>query len=314
MIEISARAHISRVTRNLAGSFALTAALAMLTSRLDPPRLSDNVAIRVAIITVLIAFCVLISRYIRLHNELLIQTGAIKTTSSLLFGYAGLIGVASGVTFTPEPLFSVARVFLVVAASFAAASLWGCGMRRKRLRWLPRWAENAIVSEIVIFGGIAISFLVELIVWPSGIEYLKYASGFRATFPDAATSGAYEWVVSLFVLAYFGLALGSYARTIAWTYSPSWDRNTNSVPRSLFTSIFPALILPNPAPGYVPLTRPHDKDAESHVAVLGAFAIYSRILLPLTIAALLFLTNSRSLDGNSSRQAALQTAVMSSAF
>jgi FtsH-binding integral membrane protein len=294
MIEISARAHIARVTRNLAVSFALTAALAALMERLEPQRLSHNVTIRIAIIAVLIPLCVLISRYIRLHNELLIQTGAIKTTRLLLFSYAGMIGVASGAAFTPEPLFSIARVFLVVAASFAAVSLWGCAMGRKRLHWLPRWAENAIVSEILIFGGTAISFLMELIVWPNGIEYLKYAGGFRATVPDAATSGMYEWVASLFVLAYFGLALGSYARTIAWTYSPSWDRNINSVPRAMLTSIFPAFILPNPAlAGCFPLTRPRDKDAESHVAVLGAFAIYSRILLPLTIAALLFLTNSR---------------------
>jgi FtsH-binding integral membrane protein len=134
------RAHIALVTSNLSGSFALAAAVAGLTDRLVPQSLAQNTAMRITIAAVPLVLCFLLSRRLWSYRDALIGTALTNMTRSLLLGYAALIGFASAVAFIANPLFSVARIFLVVALAFAAASLWRYGK-------LPGRIEKVIVSS-----------------------------------------------------------------------------------------------------------------------------------------------------------------------
>ena len=265
-IKKSVRPHIARVTSNLAASFAVSAAMAALTDRLAPPSLAQNMAMRVAIAAVPLVLCALISRRVRYYRDTLIEAGATNTVRLLLLGYAGAIGFASGMAFIAWPQLSIARIFLVLAVAFAVASLWAHGMRRE----LPDWAEGLIASLIVMCAGFATAFLLQIMVWPDGIEYFKYAVGTRATIPEDATSGSNEWVCSFFAATYFALAIGSYVKTIMKG-------------RDISLTFF----FFHPIGGYEPWVAPRDKIMESPVGVLGAFAVYSRILFPLAVAVFL---------------------------
>jgi hypothetical protein len=303
MIDTGVRAHIGRVTGNLAAALAFSAAAAALAYPLVQ-RLPHTVAMRGTIIAVLLVACLVLSRHIRLNHKTLIATGAINTTRLSMIGYAALIGLISALGFAATSDTSIAGVFVVAAAAFAVASLWGCGMKRELPRWLPAWAENVIVVEIVIVSGAVFAMLMELVAWPNGIDYVKYAAGLLPTPP--AEAGA-EWASSFALTAYLALALAFYARTIRPTYEPSWHGDINTVPRaslaplwllpSPFAAVLPLLsiFICNPAlAGYLPLGRPRDKAAESHVGVLGAFAVYSSIPVPLAIAVIIFWANPGS--------------------
>jgi uncharacterized protein len=288
MVTNGVRAHIARVNVNLAASFAITAVAAALAYPVAQS-VPQSPAIRGAIVAVLLAPCLLISRYIRLHNKSLIDSGAINTTRALLFGFAALIGLASDVGFKAPSFTSVAGVYAVAATAFAAASLWGYGVRHELPRWVTAVIENLIVAEIVVLAGIAAAFAMETL-WPHGIDYLKYAAGLRPTAPDDA-GGLWAW--SFFLVTYFALTLAFYTRTIVRTYDPAWDRNLKNLPKG---SLGPAgALLPLLSPTvsaaklarYVPLTRPDGESAQRLVGVLAAFALYSSILPPL-VAVLVF--------------------------
>ena len=241
--------------------------MAALTDRLAPPSPAQNMAMRVAIAAVPLVLCALISRRVRYIVTPLSRLDATKpTVRLLLLGYAAAIGFASGMAFIAWPQLSIARIFLVLAVAFAVASLWAHGMRRE----LPDWAEGLIASLIVMCAGFATAFLLQIMVWPDGIEYFKYAVGTRATIPEDATSGSNEWVCSFFAATYFALAIGSYVKTIMKG-------------RDISLTFF----FFHPIGGYEPWVAPRDKIMESPVGVLGAFAVYSRILFPLAVAVFL---------------------------
>jgi FtsH-binding integral membrane protein len=298
MVANGVRAHIARVNINLAATFAITAIVAALAYPVAQHGVPQSPAIRGAIVAVLLAPCLLISRYIRLHNKSLIDSGAISTTRALLFGFAALIGLASDAGFAAPSYTSVAGIYAVAAIAFGTASLWGYGVKRELPRWVTAVIENLIVVEIVLLAGIAAAFAMETL-WPHGIEYLKYAAGRRPTAPDDA--GA-EWVWSFFLVTYFALTLAFYARTIVRTYDPAWDRNIKSLPKGSLAAL---ALLPGPIgallpllsptvsvvglSGYVPLARPSGEGAQRLVGVLAAFALYSSILPPLVIVLTFYL-------------------------
>jgi len=255
-------------------------------------------AIRGAIVAVLLAPCLLISRYIRRHNKSLIDTDALSTVRALLFSYAGLVGLASDVGFAAPSFTSVAGVCAVAAVAFGAASLWGYGVKRELPAWVSAVIENLIVAEIVILTGIVAAFAME-VLWPNGIGYLKYVVGLQPNAPDDA--GAL-WVWSFFLVTYFGLTLVFYMRTIVRTYDPAWDHNLNSIPRAslgalgmlpgsigALTSLLSPVISVARLVRYVPLARPSGESAPRLVGVLAAFALYSSILVPLVFVLILYL-------------------------
>jgi hypothetical protein len=289
MVTNGVRAHITRVNVDLAASFAITATVAALAYPFARYEVPQSPAIRGAIVAVLLAPCLVISRYIRLHNKSLIDSGAINTTRALVFGFAALIGLASDVGFAAPSFTSVAGVYAVAATAFAAASLWGYGVKHQLPRWVTAVIENLIVVEIVIFAGVAAALAMETL-WPHGIEYLKYTAGLRPTAPDDA--GAL-WAWSFFLVTYFALTLAFYTRTIVRTYDPAWDRNLKNLPKGslgLAGALVPLLSPTVSAIGlarYVPLTRPSSESAQGLVGVLAAFALYSSIL-PLLVVVLIF--------------------------
>jgi FtsH-binding integral membrane protein len=298
MKDTGVRAHIVRVTGNMAAALAFTAAVAALAYPFAQ-QLPQSAAPRCTIVAVLLGTCLLLSRHVRLRHKRLIEAGAIRTTRLWALGYAGLIGLTSVVGFTAPSNASIAGVFVVAAAAFATASLSAYGLKRELPAWLPSSAENLIVVEILIFSGVAFAMLMELVAWPHGVEYVRYVASLQPTAPADAGN---EWVWSFSLVAYFALALAFYTRAIKRTYDPSWDGNIKTIPRG---SLFPLSLLPmpflpllsmfitNPAlVGYLPLARPSDKSVESHVGVLGAFAVYSRILVPLAIAVIFFWSSS----------------------
>ena len=291
MVANGVRAHIARVNVNLAATFAITSAVAALAYPGTQYSVPQSPMIRGAIVAVLLVPCLLISRYIRRHSRLLIDSGATSTTRLLLFGYASLIGAASDVGFAAPSFTSVAGIYAVGAVAFAAASLWGYGVKRELPRWVTAVVENLIVVEIVIVVGVLAAFAMELF-WPNGIGYLKYAIGLQPTAPEDAGS---QWAWSLFLVAYFGLALGFYLRIIVRTYDPTWDQNLNNLPKASSGAL---ALLPIPMSpvisaatlaGYVPLTRQDGERAQGVVDVLAAFALYSSILLPLIVVLFFYL-------------------------
>lgn len=297
MVANGVRAHVASVNVNLAASFAITAAAAALAYPVAQYSVPQSPAIRGAIVAVLLAPCLLISRYIRRHNKSLIDTGALSAARALLFGYAVLIGLASDVGFAVPSFTSVAGVNAVAAVAFGAASLWGYAVKRELPAWVTAVIENLIVAEIVILTGIVAAFAME-VLWPNGIGYLKYAVGLQPNAPDDA--GAL-WVWSLFLVTYFCLTLVFYMRTVVRTYDPAWDHNLNSIPRAslglallpgsigALTSLLSPVISVAKLARYVPLTRPSGESAQRLVGVLAAFALYSRILVPLVFVLILYL-------------------------
>jgi hypothetical protein len=170
------------------------------------------------------------------------------------------MGVASGLVAAGLPLISVPRAFLVVAIAFAAVSVWGRAMRRE----LPPRVEPLIQAWIVILVGAATAFVVEIIAWPDGIEYFKYAAGIRPALPADTTSGGYDWAFSFLAVSHFALGFGVYARGMSGAFGPKRDEAR------------PAGVLESPL---LPTILRRDDSMESRLALLAASAIFSRIMV-----------------------------------
>ena len=210
VIDTGIRRHIAGVTDHLLASFAVTALAAAATGFALPSALTQSNFWWIASVAAPLILALVLAYYRRRRRERLLSERDLKTTLRLLYALAALIGVASAAAFVGGPRGASARVYLAVALAFAVASIWGRAVRRD----FSPLVERFIVAELVLLVGLAIAQIIEIIAWPEGIEYFKYAINLRQSLPDEATSGSMEWVASLAVLGYFSFALAYYARQL----------------------------------------------------------------------------------------------------
>ncbi|HYA79534.1 MAG TPA: hypothetical protein VED87_01225, partial [Methylocystis sp.] len=149
----------------------MTALAAAATGFALPSALTQSNFWWIASVAAPLILALVLAYYRRRRRERLLSERDLKTTLRLLYALAALIGVASAAGFAGGPRGASARVYLAVALAFAVASIWGRAVRRD----FSPLVERFIVVELVLFVGLAIAQIIEIIAWPEGIEYFKYA-------------------------------------------------------------------------------------------------------------------------------------------